>query len=159
MSDKGKREAKTTGTNVPNKTKAKKGKTQPRNEAKKGLSLPNWAFFTKNSVDFVQVAKALSTKLHDVYGPEVSISQFEKMIAEFPSLKEEEKASIYLDKEMLALLENYRSKKDAKDTERKLFRIDAPLKDITTGLVACMSALDKKPPAGDTSSSSSSGSH
>jgi hypothetical protein len=133
------------GGKAANKSKAKNGKTQSRKEAKGGISLPSWASFTYKSVAFVHAAEGLSTKLLTIYGREVTISSFERMVAEFASLKAEEKALILLDKDCLILLQKYREAKDAKDTERKSFRSDTPLKDITTGLEACLSALDGPP--------------
>jgi hypothetical protein len=46
-----------------------------------------------------------------------------------------------LDRGLLDALRVYRNAKDAKDTERRSFRSDLPLKDITTGLEACLSVV------------------
>jgi hypothetical protein len=109
------------------------------------LKLPVWAFFTHKVVEFNKLARDLSDRLHAKYGPEVTISQFEKLVAEFSSLSDMDKELVYLDKKALALLNDYRSAKDAKDTERRSFRSDLPIKDITAGLEACLSRVKDQP--------------
>jgi hypothetical protein len=120
--------------------KVSKVPSEPKAQAK---ALPNWAFFTHKSVEFNKLARDLSDRLHDIYGPEVTISQFEKLVAEFPTLSKEQQGLIFLDKRLLDALALYRGAKDAKDTERRSFRSDLPVKDITTGLEACLSIVGK----------------
>lgn len=115
----------------------------PKGDGK--LKLPTYAFFTHKSVGFNKLARDLSDRLKDLYGPEVTISQFEKLVAEFPSYSAKERELIYLDKELLDLLASYRSAKDSKDTERRSFRSDISIKDVATGLEACLSITANGP--------------
>jgi len=115
----------------------------------KGNTLPVWAFFTKNSVEFVKTARELSARLHDLYGPEVTISQFEKLVTEFPSLTKSQQDLVFLDKGSLELLKSYRTIRDSKDTERRSFRSNIEIKDITSGLEACLSVAAPAPESGE----------
>jgi hypothetical protein len=132
---------KSDATNAANAAPAKKA-AKPTSEVKaKALALPVWAFFTHKSVEFNKLARDLSDRLHAIYGPEVTISQFEKLVTEFPTLSKEQQGLVHLDRGLLDALRVYRNAKDAKDTERRSFRSDLPLKDITTGLEACLSVV------------------
>jgi len=64
------------------------------------------------------------------------------MVAEYPVLTKGQQELIHLDKFALDLLALFRTAKDAKDTERRTFRSDAPIKDITAGLEACLSTFE-----------------
>lgn len=63
------------------------------------------------------------------------------MVAEYSSLSKSEQALIYLDKGALDLLKSYRDSKDQKDKERRSFRSDIVIKDVESGLEACLSSL------------------
>lgn len=107
----------------------KPGKTQV--PAKKGWE---WAAFTKKSVTFNRCAANLSELLSQTYGDNVSISQFEKMVSALASMKPEQKELIYLSKGTLDCYEDYRTARDARDTERKNFRDDISVVDVEGGL-------------------------
>lgn len=126
---------------VPVKGTLSKKAKESKDSTKKD-SLPSWALFTIKSVEFSSAARDLSDRLKLIYGPETTISQFGKFVAEYPALTPEQKSLIMLDKMSLNLLQLYQTAKDAKDTERRTFRSDAPIKDITTGLEACLSTFD-----------------
>lgn len=104
-------------------------------------TLPLYYQFTRKAVEFAMLARSLSEVLVQVYGPGTTISAFERLVAEYPSYKDEVKNLVYLDETVLRLLRRYRDAKTAKDSERKSFRSDVGIKDIETGLETCLSSL------------------
>jgi hypothetical protein len=127
---KGKRES-----NSKPAAKSGKGKKPTVNK------IPVYAHFTKKSVEFNACARALSETLSDTYGPGVTISQFEKLIAQYHTMDTAQRGLLYLEKDLLLEYDNYVKVRDARDAERRMFRGDVGIKDVTTGLDAAMSAL------------------
>jgi hypothetical protein len=138
------------------KQTSQKGKKQsegfkPVKKTEKSTSntkLPVWYLFTRKSVAFANAAAELSESLQKIYGRDCTISQFEKLVALFPSLTKEEKGLIYLDKATVELLDAYNDAKEAKDNERKSFRTDIVIKDVSAGIKACLSSFDSSSETG-----------
>jgi hypothetical protein len=90
---------------------------------------PAWWVFTREQATFVANARVLSSRLTELFGDEVSISHFERMLIERQSLTPAQCGLILMDKDLLALYEMYRASKTARDAQRDSFRVT---KDIVT---------------------------
>jgi len=106
--------------------------------AKKGWE---WATFTKKSVCFTDEARKLSELLTQTYGDNVSISQFEKMIAAYASMTDDRKGMIYINQAMIEQYEIFKAARDARDSERDSFRSDIAVTDVEGGLEALRSQM------------------
>jgi hypothetical protein len=115
------------------KPSAKMAKPQKADTPNKGWE---WAPFTKKAVGFNLAARALADALKSAYGDNVSISQFEKMIAAIPSMTEAQQDLIYLDHSTIVLLQDYRRARAERDSERDNFRGDTAIGNVDTGLEA-----------------------
>lgn len=119
----------------------KSGKPGPKKggaSAKAGNSkkLWEWANFTTKSVSFNKEAKALAQLISETYGDGVTITQFEKMVAAFPSMSEDRKGLIFVTDELIAQFEKFKSARDTRDTERDSFRGDVAVANVEGGLEA-----------------------
>lgn len=119
-------------------TKKSSASSKKKNPAKKGW---DYAKLTKVSVAFNQEARQMSELLLQTYGDGVSITLFEKMIADLPQMKEEMKSLIYLNDELIDGLERYRASRDARDTQRDSFHSDISVANVEGGMEAARAAL------------------
>jgi len=112
-----------------------KGLPHSKKEAppKKGWE---WAPFTKKSVAFTAAARKLSGLLTRTYGDNVTISQYEKMIASFQSMTKEQQSLIHIGQADLEALAEYRKARDIRDTERDTFRGNIAVADVEGGMEA-----------------------
>jgi hypothetical protein len=115
------------------KPTAKKAKPQKADAPNKGWE---WASFTKKAFEFNQTAKVLADALKSAYGDNVSISQFEKLIAAIPSMTDAQRSLLYVDPKIVVLLKDYRTARAARDSERDNFRGDIKIEDVDSGLEA-----------------------
>jgi hypothetical protein len=93
--------------------------------------------FTGENAAFVATARALSSRLTELFGDEVSISHFERMLLERQSMTPSQAAVILIDPACLALYEKYRLAKAKRDAQRDTFRFS---KDVVTIEAALASA-------------------
>jgi hypothetical protein len=115
------------------KPSAKSAKPQKADSANKGWE---WAPFTKKAFGFNQKARDLADALKSTYGDNVSISQYEKLIAAIPSMTDAQRGLLYLDPKIVILLKDYRTARAARDSERDNFRGDIAIGNVDTGLEA-----------------------
>jgi hypothetical protein len=111
-----------TAPNDSSKSKAQQGK------------IPAWWVFTYKSVAFAQAAKVLSSSIEDVYGKDISISHFERMIGELPTIAEDRRRLIHLDSDVLSAYDKYVVARDERDAERQSFRSFRSIQTVATGL-------------------------
>ena len=81
----------------------------------------------------------LAESLKSAYGDNVSISQFEKLIAAIPSMTEAQRDLLYVDPRTVAQLRAFRTARAARDSERDNFRGDIAIGNVDTGLEALAS--------------------
>jgi len=101
-----------------------------------------WAPFSKKSVAFVAVAKRLAECIHDTYGDNVSIAQFERFCVAADSFSPEEKGIMHLEKDLVLLLVQYHKAKEERDTERSSFRSDIKITNVEGKLASLLTQLD-----------------
>lgn len=134
-----------TKTSVPKKGTSK-SEVKVRNAQsparKAGDTGQPWASFSKKSVAFVAVAKRLAEHIHDVYGDNVSIAQFEKYCVAAASFSAEEREIMHLEKDSILLLVEYQKAKDERDTERSSFRSDIKVTNVEGKLASLLSQFD-----------------
>jgi hypothetical protein len=118
------------------KPTARKAKPQKADAPNKSWE---WAPFTKKAVEFTQSARALASALKLAYGDNVSISQYEKLVSAVPSMTDDQRALLHVDKKIVALYRSYRTARAIRDSERDNFRGDIKISNVDTGL----EALDK----------------
>jgi len=93
-----------------------------------------WWVFTHKSSAFAVAAHELSTELTRRYGPGVSISNFEKMIVEYPTLQAHQQKLIFLDGVILDLYQSYVAARENRDAERESFRNTKDVEAVGTAL-------------------------
>jgi hypothetical protein len=96
--------------------------------------MPEWWNCTRANALFARSAAALATALEETYGEGFSITRFEKVLAELPSLSEEQKSQLYIESSLLNLFKEYRVNKEARDSERESFRSFRSVEAIAAGL-------------------------
>jgi hypothetical protein len=98
----------------------------------------HWEFavFTKKSMVFNRAANRLGRALKALYGDEVTISFYEKMLSNLPSMPDDRKDLIYIDPMVIELHSKFTFAKEARDTERESFRSDIAIANIEGGLAA-----------------------
>jgi hypothetical protein len=108
---------------------SQKGKTQyPKTDKS-----PAWWSFTPASVRFVQSARELSAALEILYGVNVSIAHYERMVREVQADKSI-KELIHNDHKIIALYKRYAYDLEARNKERDIFRSQKAANTITGGL-------------------------
>jgi hypothetical protein len=116
--------------NAPKRAVPNRGKPRgPGKPGDKGGKPPAWWVFTHRSSAFAKSARALSEYLIRNFGEGVSISHFERMLGEWPSLSDEQRSLIHLEPELLELYESYLSCRTTRDAERDSIR---SLKSVST---------------------------
>jgi hypothetical protein len=105
----------------------------PKEKPTKGWE---WAPFTRKAHEFTRAAQVLADSLKSAYGDNVSISQFEKLIAAIPSMTDAQRGLLYLDPKIVVLLQDYRTARALRDSERDNFRGNIEVADVDTGLEA-----------------------
>jgi hypothetical protein len=117
---------------------APKVQGKPKTVTQKG-----WEFapFTKKAVCFSRAAKALSKRVKDTYGNQVSIAQFEKLCIAYPTLSVEGKDLIFLEAEAIQLLVDYQRARDERDSERATFRGERPNPDVESAMALLRTAF------------------
>jgi hypothetical protein len=113
-----------------------KGKPPKKNASKrsKGSKDPVWWLFTATAANFASAAEDLDIQLKATYGPQVSISQFERMLVELSGLTEEHRALVLLTKDTLNLYELYIRARKARDDERDAFRVSKDVASVESSL-------------------------
>jgi hypothetical protein len=110
------------------------GKKKPKPRNTKGNKTPAWWFTTIKHCAFVAAAGRLSEALKRHYGEGFNIAQYERVLAELPTLSEEQKSLLVFPDALPGLYRAFKGAKEARDSERESFRSFRSVEAINAGL-------------------------
>jgi hypothetical protein len=116
------------------------GKPAPKKDPVKRTGY-EWQAFTRKSMDFVKSARELSEYVEVSFGPQVSITQYEKFLVAYANMSLEDKARHTVGRDGIELVVEYQHAKEARDTERQSFRGDIAVADVAGTMASLLSSL------------------
>jgi hypothetical protein len=120
--------------NAPREATKSGGGKKPKPRNTKGNKTPAWWYCTIKHCAFVAAAGRLSEALKLQYGEGFNIAQYERMLAELPTLSEEQRSLLVFPGTLPDLFRAYKGAKEARDSERESFRSFRSVEAINAGL-------------------------
>jgi len=126
------------GKAKPSKVKPSKGRTSDKKKSESAGGYA-WQAFTKKAVEFTRAARDLSRHVVETYGDNTSITQYEKFCVAASSMTPEERNIVHIEHVGVVLLTKYVAAKEARESERRSFRDEAPIGNVE-GTLASLAA-------------------